>query len=177
MCYYPPMNITTLKKNFSLILGITIPIVMVVAVAASVYLPGMFTKPTYNFAYALGGDVYGKQKFVVQDGRVVEREVKPPIVPEYYPQTEEKLYFYDVKTDESRTMSVEEAQKLHLNADIKSRDGFEVTTGGNGGFSFFGASQDYNARYLKGNGVSKKLKINLDQRGYMGGFRFLGWVE
>ena len=40
-----------IKKNITLILGISIPILMILFVAGSIYLPGLFIKPHFNFLY------------------------------------------------------------------------------------------------------------------------------
>ena len=38
-----------MKKHIPLIIGISIPILMILFVAGSIYLPGLFIKPGYNF--------------------------------------------------------------------------------------------------------------------------------
>jgi len=171
-----------IKKNITLIVGISIPILMIVFVAASIYLPGLFIKPNVNFLYAYGDEYYSQERFTVQNGKLVKREVPRYESQSYYqpPREESKLFLHDVVKNESREVSFEEAQRLNLDSGTKSSDGFEVINGYQGGgfFPFFGGSgSDYNTRYLKGHNVSKK--INLQQRGesYYYDFRFLGWIK
>lgn len=172
-----------IKKNITLVLGISIPILMIVFVAGSIYLPGLFIKPHFNFLYASGDDYYyySQQRYSVQNGRLVKNEIEQPENQTYNsPQGESKLYFYDVMKNKSREISFEEAQNLTLDSNIKSPDDFEVVYGsrGDGFFPFFwGGGVDYTTRYLKGRAVNKKLNLLLNGSSYYYNFRFLGWIQ
>lgn len=172
----------TIKKNITLIIGVSIPILMILFVAGSIYLPGLFIKPQFSFLYASGDNYYyGQQQYSVQDGMIVKNEIKPPEDNTYNPPREEtKLYIYDVVKNESRKVSFEEVQTLNLDSNQKSPDGFEVVYGshGDGFFPFFFWSEtDYTTRYLKGNNVSKKINLQLNGSHYYNNFRFLGWIK
>lgn len=169
-----------IKKNLSLILGISIPILMILFVAGSIYLPGIFIQPHFNFLYVNRDDYYYGQQYAVQNGRLVKNEIKQPENGNYNPpRGEPKLFIHDVVKNESKEVSFEEAQKLDLDSNIKSPDGFEVVYGSRGGAIFpffFYPGTDYNSRYLKGRNVSKKLNIQLSESYYYN-FRFLGWIK
>lgn len=45
-----------IKKNFVLVLAFTLPILLIVVVALSVYLPSLFISTKYNFIYASCSD-------------------------------------------------------------------------------------------------------------------------
>ena len=82
------------KKNIPLILGLSIPILMILFVAGSIYLPGLFVQPKFNFLYAMGDDYYYGRHYSVQNGRLIKNEVE---YPEYVGnRTESSLYIYDV---------------------------------------------------------------------------------
>ena len=165
------------KPNIPLILGISVPILMILFVAGSIYLPGLFIKPKYNFIYVSGDDYYYGRQYSVINGQLVKNEVKPP---DYYrPRTEPKLFIHDVSNNESREISFEEAQKLNLDSNIISKDGFEVIYGsrGDGIFPFFFFSgRDYNSRYISGHNVSKKLNVQFNGS-YYNGFQFIAWIN
>ncbi len=169
-----------IKKNITLVLGISIPILMILFVAGSIYLPGIFIKPKYDFLYLSGDDYYygGQNMYSVQNDRLVKNIWEIGKNDARYSQ-EPKLFIHDIAKNESREISFEEAQKLNLDSNIKSPDGFEVVYGskGDGIFPFFFySSTDYNTRYLKGHNVSKKLNIQLSGS-YSYNFRFLGWIK
>lgn len=171
-----------IKKNITLIIGISIPVLMILFVAGSIYIPGLFIKPHVNFLYVSGDDYYYDQgHFTVQKGKLVKKEIKQPENQGYYqPRGESKLFVHDVAKNESREISFEEAQNLNLDSSVKSSDGFEIVNGSHsdGFFPFFlGSGTDYNSRYLKGHNISKKLNLQLDGRSYYYGFRLLGWIK
>lgn len=185
------MQKSSRPKNIPLIVGICVPLAMIIFVAISIYVPGLFIQPKYDFLYSTE-----EQKFNVY---TAPKEAGEPI---QYPYTayetkggqlvkinavyysenvpEIKLYYYDVAVNEPHEITFEEAAKLKLSTEVKSPDGFEIAYGNSGGgmFPFFYSSGDYESRYLKGNGVSKKLNISTvnSGRGYIN-FTFLGWVE
>ncbi|MDE2439283.1 MAG: hypothetical protein KGN01_07890 [Patescibacteria group bacterium] len=170
-----------IKKNITLIVGISIPVLMILFVAASIYLPGLFVQPKYNFLYVSGDDYYyyNQYQYSVQNGKLVRNEITRPEGQTYPPQRDVKLYVYDVAKNESKEISFAEAQNLNLDSSNVSPDGFEVTYGsrGDGFFPFFFYSgTDYNNRYLKGHNVSKKLNLQLSGS-YYNNFRFIGWIK
>lgn len=174
----------TTKKNVSLIMGIAIPICMIVLVAASIYLPGVFSPPPkFNFLYVMNEDYYESQQYFVENGILVKREVTYPNAPRGTPSVA-RLFVHDVAKNESKEISFEGALKLHLDPNVKSPDGFEVVYGSRGAGIFplfFSSSEDYNTLYIKGHHANRKL--NMPSRGtgrysyYDGRFRFLGWIK
>ena len=170
-----------IKKNASLLLGISIPILMILFVAASIYLPSLFVKPKYNFLYVIGDDYsyYNQYQYSVKNGKLVKNEIQRLEDKKLPPRIEAKLYIHDVAKNESREISFEEAQKLNLDTSITSPDGFEIVYGsrGDGIFPFFFWSErDYSRRYLKGHNLTKKLNLQSDSS-YYRSFRFLGWIK
>jgi len=168
-----------IKKNISLILGISIPILMIIFVAAAIYLPGVFIHPQYNFLYSSSSDYYGTKQFNVSNGKLVKEEVKRPDGQKNV-TGETKLFIYDVAIEKSREVSFEEAQSLELDPYNKSLDGFEVIHG-SGGDNFFpfghSSDGDYCSRYLSGHNVSKKLDLQMSGSSYCGNFHFIGWIK
>lgn len=170
-----------LKKNITLVVGVSIPILMILFVAGSIYLPGLFVQPKFNFLYVSGNDYYyyNQYQYSVQNGKLVRSERQRPEGQTYPPEREVKLYIHDVAKNESREISFEEAQNLNLDSNTKSPDKFEVVYGSRGdGFFpfFFWSERDYNTQYLKGHNVSKKLNLQLSGS-YYNNFRFIGWIK
>jgi hypothetical protein len=89
------------------------------------------------------------------------------------------MYVHDVKNNQSKEISFEEAQKLRLDPSIKSPDGYEVSRGGynGGGFLFSGGGSDYTHWYIKGYNRSKQLELKQNSGAYYDNFKFLGWIR
>lgn len=172
-----------IKKNISLIVGLCIPVLMILFVAGSIYLPGLFIHPKINFVYASGDDYYyyRDQQYFVEKGKLVKNEIKDSKESGRHATTEVKLFLYNVAENKNQEISFEEAQKLNLDSNSKSPDGFEIVYGNRDGGMFpffFDSSSDYGNRYIKGHNVTRKLDIQSSGRSYYDyGFHFLGWIK
>jgi hypothetical protein len=174
-----------MRKNLPLILGFAIPILMVVFVIGTIYVPALIVKPHYGFVYATGNRYYDYgDHYVVESGKVIKKTIPVPknSTNNYPYQDNLKLYIYDTEKDSSKEITLDEAQKLTLDQNIKSPDGFVLDQGyGNSGiFELFGSNRDYNAHYLKKGIVSKKIYLTTPSNNiysYNGDIQFLGWVK
>ncbi|TSA46015.1 hypothetical protein D4R52_01285, partial [bacterium] len=168
-----------LKKNISLILGLSIPVLMIIFVAGSIYLPALFVHPKTDFLYVNYDNNYYYTQYSIVAGKLVKNPDEN-LTHKSAQKSEAKLYLHDVQKNTSREVSFEEAKNLKLNSNIVSPDGFEVSYGGGGGGGmfpfFFDSGPDYNSRFLTGHGYSKKLNIQKSGSYYLD-FRFLGWIE
>jgi hypothetical protein len=171
-------------RNVPLIVGIGIPVAMILFVAASIYLPGLFIKPQYGFLYANNpAYVYDCQwRYEVQNQHLMKIANPLPTYRKNFQleNCEATFTVYDVKNDTNRIVTFEEAQKLTLDSSITSPDGFEVVRGGSGGGGFFLfdiGGRDYNSSYLKGHNLSKKINLTRQNTSnYYGNYSFLGWI-
>jgi len=182
------------QANFPLYVAIAIPIIMMVLVAATIYLPSLFAaQPQYNFLYTVNDQGYtypvrGTAPYYVyevQDGKVTRQQITPPNNPKELPNVPvapdrgQKLYIYDVKKNASTSISFEEAQKLKLDNDATAPDGFVIQRGGQREnlFSVLFGGSDYNSMYLVKSGTGKKLSIGPGNNQYNPyDFNFLGWL-
>ncbi|MEK9147167.1 MAG: hypothetical protein AAB639_03135 [Patescibacteria group bacterium] len=156
------------KETLPLIIGIGLPILLIIYVAVTAYLPSLFNKPQYNFIYATG---YDNQYATVENGTI---KVNPPPYSHYeLPRPPQfSLYLYDVSQSKTKLISQDEAKLYRLDPSDKSPDGYVVTSNRDTSFSVFpffygGYDRGY---YLKGHGVNKRIS----ERDY--DFKFLGWV-
>ncbi|MFZ2125208.1 MAG: hypothetical protein WA087_00295 [Candidatus Saccharimonadales bacterium] len=165
-----------LKQHITLIAGISIPILMIIFVAASIYLPALFIKPQYNFVYTIDS-YYNSARYVVINNRLTSEANS-----DYYSRSEQgpsKLYLYDVKSDKSQEISYDTASSFSLSSNTESLDGFSVVNGESSGgfFPFYYSSSGHDNFYIKNGNSSKKLNdIKLNESSYYN-FRFLGWVN
>src|SRR4051812_7664420 len=116
------------KQKLPLIIGLAIPVLMILFVAGAVYVPRFFLHPQYDFVY-VNGDYYYRQ-YSVENGKLI-RQVLPEDPKLYYPKPTqpEKFFVYDIQTDTSKEISFSDAQKLVLDSNLKSPDGYEVKQG------------------------------------------------
>src|SRR3989344_4219982 len=168
-----------IKKNITLVLGLSIPVVMILFVAGSIYLPGLFIKPHFNFLYMVNDNRYNEQQFSVENGTLVRNIIisKPSTATRPSP----RLFVHDVTVNKSREITFEQAQQLKINSSPQSPDNLNIKPGSRGeSFLLFfgGGGSDYSSRYLVGNGLSKKLKIETEQGSsyFSNNFRLLGWI-
>lgn len=172
------------KKDIPLVLAILLPVLMVLLVAISAYLPGFLVNPKYNFLYVSPSDMNNEYFYDIQDGKLIKRESgigSQDLYPKPFSQASIRLYIHDILKNESREISFQEAEGLNLSPNLKSKDGFQVTSGGDSGgglFPFyFDSRADYNNQYLVGRNLSKKLNLQLSNSYYYDNFRFIGWIE
>lgn len=187
-----------IKKNFSVLLAFVLPVLLIVIVALSTYIPSMFVSTKYNFVYVscdnLGGyypyrcDTFLQKRYTVVDGKFA---VNPVDMTKYLEkggvvdpkgQYDARIFLHDTEKNESREISLTEAQTLALSGLVTSPDGITVSSnysrnGGDFLFPFGGGSSSYGYYLTKGSG---KRKINLinssDQYYYQNNFQFVGWV-
>jgi hypothetical protein len=160
-----------IRNNESLIIGVSIPILMIVLTILSIYLPTLFAPvPKYNFIYVIGDNLYSKQ-YDVEKGVIVKYKVK-----KYARMTpkDAQLFIYDVSGNIDQEVSFEDTQQLKLDTRTKSPDGYEVTFGSNKNGKY-----DYNTLYLKGHGTCKRLELQstTDNKYNYRNLRFMGWIK
>jgi len=112
----------------------------------------------------------------VREGKIVRGAKKNDAENNYNncPNVEEpRLYYYSIKDNAARELSLEETAQYHLSSRTISPDGFEVVTGHGDSFFPFGYS-GYRRKYIKKGAYSKKLNIETAQ--YYS-FRVLAWVK
>ncbi len=162
-------------KHLPFILAALIPVLVIVGVLVAIKLPSVKVKPQYNFLYK--DDQSYDYLIDIKDNRLQVERRYPDEVGFYDSLKEMKFFVYDVETDRSKRVTLEEAKKIELSNQPVSPDGYQVVkdNGGDGiGFFpilFMGGS-DYGV-YIK-QGKNKK-KIELLQDGYYQ-FEFVGWI-
>lgn len=178
------------RPNAPLVIGIGLPLLMVVLVAASIYLPGMWAKkPTQNFVYSVPVDMQsyygpGSIAYAVENGKLVEKptpnSVKAETAQTGVTPTKPNIYFHDVTTNKSKAITFDEAAALSLSGNSESSDGYSVIRGSYGGgfFPFFGfGGSEYNKLYIKKDNYSRELNLNQNNGYDYFSFQFLGWVQ
>ncbi len=182
----------TTPSNISLIVGLAIPVVMVLAIAAAVLLPGRSLNPTTDFIYAIGsyptyntrnGDTVTNHELSIQNGKLTDATQNyqatgyPPDT--FVKEASPRLFLHNTKENTNKEISIEEAQKLSLSSETKSPDGFKVSFGTRsyGVFPFFfNDNSDIEHAYLSNQTASKEIDLITDTARDIYSFQFVGWV-
>lgn len=161
-----------LKEKLPLIIGIGLPILLILFVTVSVYVPSLLVKPKYDFIYSTG-QTYDYNLNVVNGKITQSPRYTQPYSGGYKTQVEPTYFIYDVNADKKRPISYTQTQAYNLDSSDKSPDGFSVSRNDSGSYSFFpffyGGGNDYGI-YLKGKGLNRKITDDTYN------FKFLGWV-
>lgn len=182
-----------LKNNFTLLVAFALPLLLVLIVALTVYVPSQLFKATYSFLYATCGEASGyyydcdqtlATKYVVENNRLV---FKPQ--PESNedlnavsttPSSTVHLFVHDTASNENREVTATEAQSLTLSGLLTSPDGVTVSSGysdSSGDFFLFGGGSSYGYYFAKGRHQRKIDIVTIDDRyGYRKNVHFIGWI-
>lgn len=166
-------------RNPTLIIGLSIPVLMIAFIASAIYLPRWFTTvppPQIDFLYAVG-DHHGAVHYLVRGARLV-REERPSRDDEPPPEPHVQFFIHDVQANRSREITLEDALSLGLDGSALSEDGYRLERGRRGGWFPFDYHYDYRRWFLVSGHYSEELALELDADGAYryGSFRFLGWV-
>lgn len=167
------------KENIPLIIGLSIPVVMVLVIAGAIYLPSIFIHvdpPRYSFMY-MSNNTYDGYTYSVKDSHLTREKIKRKNNYSYPNPREAHIFIYNIKTHKNKELSFEEATAIPLNTHIVSEDGFKIENGrrGYGMFPFY-SSGDYYTRYITKEHYSEKLQLTSGNTNYYYNFRFLGWL-
>lgn len=185
------------KKNFALVLAFSLPVLLIVVIALSAYLPSLFISTDYNFVYSLCADGtnnyysyrcdnYLQKRYSVVNGQLIVNDIDPALdsddegIPDVKEGYTARLFLHDTQSNQTREITQEEAQSLTLNELITSPDGVSVSSHYDRGADFFlifDGGSTYGYYLMKGNAKSKLNLINDDNRYYyQDNFQFIGWV-
>lgn len=169
----------TKSQNISLIIGLSIPVVMILFISIAINGPRWFTDvepPTVNFLYVTGQqDPY--VAYSVKDGRLAITDNTPENVTGRAQYTTH-FFIHDVAANRSREIQLDEVQQLFLDGGVRSPDGFTISDGRRRGWFIFGYGRYHGERYLVKESYSEKLNLETESGGnsYYWNYRFIGWV-
>lgn len=184
------------KHDTTLLVALAIPLLMVLFIAASIFIPGLFSHPKYNFIYGIYNNSGLEPAYRVVNGELVDNSQQMNPVsqspqfncvgdcpgnigtssPTRYSYTQ--LYEYNVSTNQSVALTPLQAQQFTLNSNAQSPDGYTIQSGSEGDGSFFFGGDNYNGsdEYIVGHNVSKKIDYTMNASIPNENFYFIGWI-
>jgi len=187
---------TFFRENWAIIVAFLLPCALITLVALSVYLPAFFLKTNYNFLYATCTDRAGyrsyncadyiQQRYSVVNTKLVVNPVDFTARKDYInrPDSHEnynpRIFVHNTEKNESREITLSDAQRYTLNNLLTSPDGVTVSgdynSSNSGQFFIFGGRSSSYAYYLMKGGSRTKINIiNDGDRYYNNDFNFIGW--
>jgi len=177
-------------KNIAIILAFLLPIILILIVVLSVYLPSAFLSTKYNFIYASCNTNYSYDcssrilnHYKVVEGKLVLEPFAEKTDSNSNGLLDEKeianarFFLHDTQKNESREISLQEVKSMTLNGLITSPDNVSVSSGYERGVDFMLISgrSTYENYLVKGN---SKTKLNLIKNSeyYYNNIHFIGWV-
>ena len=160
------------ETNWSLWLGLAIPVIMMLFIALSIYVPRIFDdtpEPTINFLFTKNYASSGN--YVVKDNQVawVEHENNRS-------QAEKPLlYVYDVKTSTSQEINYADAQALVLNTNLVAPDGYRIERSYRRGFFLFDFRSSRDSYLVKQHAAYPINLTGTDLSYYS--LKSLGWIS
>lgn len=179
------------SSTVSLIVGLSIPVVMVIGITIAIIVPSRSIHPTTDFIYALGQypaaiQIENGQQvqhlYSIKNNQIIESTLtisqKPNVAPYPYQGTETpRFYLHNTEANTNTEISFDELKKLSLSDDATSPDGFTMTYGASSGgmFPFYYEGEgDRASAYLSKNTASKKVTVIT--KGNQLPFSFVAWV-
>lgn len=170
-------------KNVVLWVALAIPVLMVLFVAGSIYIPQRgIEPPTHDFIYTLRNYSDGYEYSVGADGKMVRdklpQENFPKTTPAGVANAPTRFFRHDVQTNTSEELAFEAVASLRLDNTNTSPDGYELRRGGQGGgvFPFIFSEGNYDDQFLVKGNRSIKLKLKKITDPYYSPFQFMGWI-
>ncbi len=169
------------KIDVALIIGLAIPVLMIVLVAAAIYMPRFLADiedPQVDFLYSVG--YTNRYRYFVEDGRL-QLEERESECEAQNSRGKEKIQFFihRVRENTGERVSFEEASMLRLDDTALSPDGYELAYGRRSEFLFpMWSSRDYRTRYLRKERRAIRLELEIGESfDYATNMTFLGWIE
>lgn len=184
------------KRAILLAVAFLLPLLFIMTVFITSYIPSASLTTNYNFIYATcseGSSPYSyycsnylHNLYEVDNNRLLEQEIPADLdsdgdgtldINENY---RTRIFMHHTDRNESEEISLIDAQRLNLDERISSPDGvaveWEFTSGGNF-FPFVRYSSNYGYFLTRGSAKQRLNLINDSERTYYrDDFLFLGWI-
>lgn len=163
------------KQHLPLIIGFSLPILLIVFIFFSVYLPKLLEHPRYDFIYSINSIPFNSS-YYIKDSRIFygTPESQDPFLNRY---EQPSIFLYDIQHHQIHQLSLEEAQTYYLDQSKISPDGFSVEEKyqRTNFFPFFMSDVTNENIYLIKKLYAQRLSIQTEDS-YNHAFHFIGWV-
>lgn len=178
----PPKSPSSMKREF--LLFMSIPAGIILLVILFLFVPRLLARPVYDFIYTYCPDYDCYNMVVDSSGIIANPNPSNPFnnslrngYENTYRRNAPDIYYYDIKQDAARRISLSEAGGYRLNSTSVAPDGYRLqqSTDSGGGFLLWGYSGDYQW-YLQKGSLTKK-SLHLEPQNSYHDIKLVGWVE
>lgn len=166
-------------KHIPLLISFALPVVMIIVIALSIFLPQYISHPKYDFVYSVYDGYYSTSFYTLEKGKLVQNLVPVYELENNYYRVP-KLYRYDMQNNLTKEISFGEAQQyMYFSSEI-SPDGYTIKESGmNGGIFPFSFDNSANTRsvYAVTKYSGKKLTIHESTTPWSNQIHFIGWIQ
>lgn len=154
------------------LLFLSIPITVIVVVAAIVQGPSLFARPSYDFIYSVCDDYDCTGNYTISTN---DRVAFTPDDNEDGATSKPTLYYYSETSQVSRQITMKQASDYRLDTSNVSPDGYILwqDSGSDSGLLSTGGDGSW---YLKHGAKRKQLKLNTDNV-YDNNVQLIGWTR
>ncbi len=168
-------NIKRVTPLKDLVLLFAVPIAITLVAAAVIYIPRLLANPSYDFVYSVCNSYQCDDKYYADSSGTISMRTSEETNSYNYRKEVATLRYYDVETDSSRSVTLNEAQEFELDVSSKSPDGYTLSKQGTGG-SFL--SDGYKEEWMLEDGLKKKkTQLGTGDSLYSQTITLLGWVK
>lgn len=153
-----------------ILLLLSVPAVITIIGIACIYIPRALAHPAYDFVFCTGSNC--ADNFSIESGKLTRNS--DDSVKKY--RDTNSLYYYTVKDDTTRKITIDEAANYSLDATSKAPDGYSLDFQRGKDGPFVGSSA--NSWSLRKGLASKPIRLANGSNGryYSTDTYFLGWV-
>jgi len=169
-----------MKKNLPLYIGVALPLVFIIIIAAIVYLPSTFVNPKHNFIYVVEDYETYKNNFTIKDDKIVlvpAVKLYPEVDYKYY-KDHPNIYLYDFSKNASYEISFEDLKNYSVVKGPSSPDGYSIVRheGPAGIFEIFGSYDGNDGKFIVSPNGAKKKMVGVEGETYQN-INVVGWIK
>ncbi len=160
------------------IVALALPLILMLIIILSIYLPEYLESPEGRFIYAVCED-FNKAgiDLTVVNGRLTKPDTlgAAPIIERF----RVSFYIYNMETGNRTNIEIDEALDFEIDTSQVSSTGHKIAPGSRleGIFPFSIIQVDSTVRYLKGKFTAQKLELDFIHGNTEMEFRFIGWIK
>lgn len=169
----PPTNRRRYVKD--LLLLFSVPAGVALLAFGIVYVPRLLARPGYDFIYSACASYRCSTEYTVDASGYIQQDTSPD-GDIYRDGRSADLYYYSVKQNTAKRVTLEDARQHKLDTSLKAPDGYSLMREStSSGFLFWSDYSD--GWYLKNGAKKKKVELTGNESYYAGDIKFLGWVS